>query len=114
MTAITFGNAIIAGSIFALTDWLALSGTGHLAIISVLFDLQLQQQHLLLKALIELAVVLAAIIAYRKDVADRRRKKSREEERQISGSQDVVYALHVNTSAAVYAPFSEQFFLSLE
>lgn len=69
VTAITFGNAIIAGSIFALTDWLALSGTGHLAIISVLFDLQLQQQHLLLKALIELAVVLAAIIAYRKDVA---------------------------------------------
>ena len=68
VTAITFGNAIFAGSIFALTDCLALSGTGHLAIISALFDFQLQQYHLLLKAMIELAIVLAVCFAFRKDV----------------------------------------------
>ena len=63
----TLGNAIIAGIVFAFTEFLALSGTGHLAIISDLFDLQLQQHHLLVKAFIELSIALSVVFVYRKD-----------------------------------------------
>lgn len=63
-------NAVVAGIIYALTELLALSGTGHLAVVNTLFDLHLTELHLLFKAFTELAVMIALILAYRKDIAD--------------------------------------------
>ena len=48
----------MAGVIYALTELFGLSGSGHLAVISKLFDLNLTQMHLLFKALTEFAVLL--------------------------------------------------------
>lgn len=64
----TIGNAIMAGIIYALTEVFALSGTGHLAVVNKLFDLNLTEGHLLFNALTELAVMLALILAYRRDL----------------------------------------------
>lgn len=66
----TITNAIVAGIIYALTELLALSGSGHLAVVNTLFDLHLTEMHLLFKAFTELAVMIALILAYRKDLAD--------------------------------------------
>ena len=63
-------NAVVAGIIYALTELLALSGSGHLAVVNTLFDLHLTELHLLFKAFTELAVMIALILAYRKDIAD--------------------------------------------
>ena len=65
----TFGNAITAGIIYALTELFALSGSGHLAVVNTLFDMHLTELHLLFKAFCELAVMLALLLAYRKDLA---------------------------------------------
>ena len=40
-------NAVVAGIIYALTELLALSGSGHLAVVNTLFDLHLTELHLL-------------------------------------------------------------------
>ncbi|MCR5136910.1 MAG: undecaprenyl-diphosphate phosphatase [Oscillospiraceae bacterium] len=61
-------NAITAGIIYALTELLGLSGSGHLAVVNTLFDLHMTELHLLFKAFTELAVLLALILAYRKDI----------------------------------------------
>ncbi len=65
----TAGNAIMAGIIYALTEVFALSGTGHLAVVSTLFDLNLTENHLLFKAFTELGALLALMLAYRRDIA---------------------------------------------
>ena len=65
----TVGDSITAGIIYALTEVFALSGTGHLAVINKLFDLHLTESHLLFKAFTEFAVMLALILAYRRDIA---------------------------------------------
>ena len=57
-------NAVVAGIIYALTELLALSGTGHLAVVNTLFDLHLTELHLLFKAFTELAVMIALILAF--------------------------------------------------
>ena len=62
-------NAIVAGIIYALTEMLDLSGSGQLAVVNTLFDLRLTEFHLLFKALTELAVMVALVLAYRKDIA---------------------------------------------
>ena len=62
-------NAIVAGIIYALTEMLALSGSGHLAVVNTLFDLHLTEVHLMFKAFTELAVMIALILAYRRDIA---------------------------------------------
>ena len=62
-------NAVVAGIIYALTEILALSGSGHLAVVNTLFDLHLTEVHLLFKAFTELAVMIALILAYRRDLA---------------------------------------------
>ena len=62
-------NAITAGIIYALTELLGLSGSGHLAVVNKLFDLHLTEQHLLFKAFTELAVMLALMLAYRRELA---------------------------------------------
>ena len=49
----SIANAITAGIIYALTEMLALSGSGHLAVVNKLFDLHLTQMHLMLKAICE-------------------------------------------------------------
>ena len=66
----TLTNAIVAGIIYALTELLGLSGSGHLAVVNTLFDLRLTEFHLLFKAFTELAVMIALILAYRKEIAD--------------------------------------------
>ncbi|MBQ9663197.1 MAG: undecaprenyl-diphosphate phosphatase [Oscillospiraceae bacterium] len=63
------GNAIVAGIIYALTEMLGLSGSGHLAVVNTLFDMHLTEIHLLFKAFTELAVMIAVILVYRKDIA---------------------------------------------
>ena len=63
-------NAVVAGIIYALTELLALSGSGHLAVVNTLFDLHLTELHLLFKAFTELAVMIALVLAYRRDIAD--------------------------------------------
>lgn len=65
----SIANAITAGIIYALTEMLALSGSGHLAVVNKLFDLHLTQMHLMLKAICEFAAMIAIILAYRKDLA---------------------------------------------
>ena len=65
----SIANAITAGIIYALTEMLALSGSGHLAMVNKLFDLRLTQMHLMLKAICEFAALIALILAYRKDLA---------------------------------------------
>lgn len=65
----TIGSAIMAGIIYALAEVFALSGSGHLAVVNTLFDLNLTQSHLLLKAFTELGVMLALVLAYRRDLA---------------------------------------------
>ena len=65
----TVGDSITAGIIYALTEVFALSGTGHLAVVNKLFDLHLTESHLLFKAFTEFAVMLALILAYRRDIA---------------------------------------------
>ncbi len=62
-------NAIVAGIIYALTEMLALSGSGHLAVVNTLFDLHLTEVHLMFKAFTELAVMIALVFAYRRDLA---------------------------------------------
>ncbi len=62
-------NAITAGIIYALTELLGLSGSGHLAVVNKLFDLHLTEQHLLFKAFTELAAMLALMLAYRRELA---------------------------------------------
>ena len=64
----TVGDAITAGIIYALTELLGLSGSGHLAVVSQLFDLRLTELHLLFKALLEFSVMLALLLVYRRDV----------------------------------------------
>lgn len=64
----SIGNAITAGIIYALTEMLALSGSGHLAVVNKLFDLHLTQMHLMFKAICEFAAMLALILAYRRDL----------------------------------------------
>ena len=64
------GNAITAGIIYALTEVLALSGSGHLAVLNAFFDLRLTSMNLLFKAAVELAVMIALIVARRKDIAE--------------------------------------------
>ena len=61
-------NAITAGIIYALTELLGLSGSGHLAVVNVLFDMHLTELHILFKAFTELAVMLALLLAYRKEL----------------------------------------------
>lgn len=65
----TVGNAVMAGIIYALTEVFGLSGSGHLAVVNTLFDLHLTESHLLLKAFAELAVMIALILVYRRDLA---------------------------------------------
>lgn len=65
----TVGNAIMAGIIYALTEVFALSGAGHLAVVNTLFDMHLTESHLLFKAFTELAVMIALVLAYRRDIA---------------------------------------------
>ena len=65
----SYGDAITAGVIYALTELLGLSGSGHLAVVNTLFDLNLTGTNLLFKAVTELAVMLALILACRKDLA---------------------------------------------
>ena len=65
----SFGDAITAGIIYALTEVFALSGSGHLAMVNKLFDLRLTGINLLFKAIVEFAVMIALILAYRKDIA---------------------------------------------
>ena len=65
----SIGNAITAGIIYALTEMLALSGSGHLAVVNTLFDLHLTQLHLMFKAICEFAAMIALILAYRRDLA---------------------------------------------
>ena len=65
----SFGDAITAGIIYALTEVSALSGSGHLAMVNKLFDLRLTGINLLFKAIVEFAVMIALILAYRKDIA---------------------------------------------
>ena len=65
----TVGNAIIAGIIYALTELLGLSGSGHLAVVSSLFDIRLTELHQLFKAMLEFSVMLALLVVYRRDVA---------------------------------------------
>ena len=65
---VSVGNAITAGIIYALTEMLALSGSGHLAVVNTLFDLHLTQLHLMLKAICEFAAMLSLILAYRRDL----------------------------------------------
>ena len=64
----SIGDAITAGIIYALTEVMGLSGSGHLAVVNTLFDLNLTESHLLFKAFTEFAVMLALIVAYRKDI----------------------------------------------
>ncbi len=64
------GNAITAGIIYALTEVLALSGSGHLSVLNAFFDLRLTSMNLLFKAAVELAVMIALIVARRKDIAE--------------------------------------------
>ena len=64
----SYGNSITAGIIYALTEIFGLSGSGHLAVVNTLFDLQLSELHLLFKAFLELAVMIALILAYRRDI----------------------------------------------
>lgn len=64
----TIANAVVAGIIYALTELLGLSGSGHLAVVNTLFDLELTTLHLLFKAFTELAVMIALVLAYRKDL----------------------------------------------
>ena len=64
------GNAVMAGVIYALTELLGLSGSGHLAVVNQLFDLDLTHSHLLFKALTELAVMIAVTFVYRHDIAN--------------------------------------------
>ena len=64
-----YGSAVMAGIIYALTEVFALSGSGHLAVINTLFDLHLTEEHLLLKAFTELAVMVALVLVYRRDFA---------------------------------------------
>ena len=66
----SIGDAITAGIIYALTEVMGLSGSGHLAVVNTLFDLNLTQAHLLFKAFTELAVMLALIVAFRRDIGD--------------------------------------------
>ncbi len=63
------GDSVAAGIVYALTELFGLSGSGHLAVMNKLFDLRLTQSHLLFKALLELAVMIALILAYRQDLA---------------------------------------------
>lgn len=63
------GDSMMAGVIYALTELLGLSGSGHLAVVNQLFDLDLTNAHLLFKALTELAVMLAVTLVYRRDIA---------------------------------------------
>ncbi|MCR5090319.1 MAG: undecaprenyl-diphosphate phosphatase [Oscillospiraceae bacterium] len=63
-------NAITAGIIYALTELLGLSGSGHLAIMNSLFDLRMTEMNLVYKAFTEFAVFLALILAWRKDIAE--------------------------------------------
>ncbi len=63
----TYGNAVTAGIIYALTELLGLSGSGHLAVMNSLFDLRLTGMNLIFKAFTEFAVMLALLIAYRKE-----------------------------------------------
>ncbi len=65
----TYGNAITAGIIYALTEIFGLSGSGHLALVSMLFDLHITDLNLLFKAFLELGIMIALILAYRKDLA---------------------------------------------
>ena len=65
----TVGNAITAGIIYALTELLGLSGSGHLAVVSKLFDLRITELHQLFRALLEFSVMLALLVAYRRDIA---------------------------------------------
>lgn len=64
----SIGDAITAGIIYALTEVMGLSGSGHLAVVNTLFDLNLTESHLLFKAFTEFAVMLALIVAFRKDI----------------------------------------------
>ena len=66
--SMSIGNAVTAGIIYALTEMLALSGSGHLAMVNTLFDLHLTQMHLMLKAICEFAAMIALILAYRRDL----------------------------------------------
>ena len=63
-------NSIVAGIIYALTEMLGLSGTGHLAVVNTLFDLHMTELHLLFKAFTELAAMIALVLAYRRDIAE--------------------------------------------
>ena len=44
---VSVSNSIVAGIIYALTEMLGLSGTGHLAVVNTLFDLHMTEIHLL-------------------------------------------------------------------
>ena len=61
-------NAIAAGIIYALTEMLGLSGSGHLAVVNTLFDLHLTEMHLMFKSFTELAIMIALILAYRREL----------------------------------------------
>ncbi|MCR5091020.1 MAG: undecaprenyl-diphosphate phosphatase [Oscillospiraceae bacterium] len=63
-------NAITAGIIYALTELLGLSGSGHLAVMNSLFDLRMTEMNLIFKAFTEFAVFLALILAWRKEIAE--------------------------------------------
>ncbi len=65
----SFGDAVTAGIIYALTEIFALSGSGHLAMVNKLFDLRLTGVNLLFKAIVEFAVMVALILAYRREIA---------------------------------------------
>ena len=65
----TVSNAVTAGLIYALTELLGLSGSGHLAVMNALFDLRLTGLNLIFKAFLELAIMLALILAWHKDLA---------------------------------------------
>ena len=66
----SIGDAITAGIIYALTEVMGLSGSGHLAVVNTLFDLNMTQSHLLFKALTEFSVMLALIAVFRRDIGD--------------------------------------------
>ncbi len=65
----SYGNAITAGIIYALTELFGLSGSGHLAVVNTLFDMHIVEENLMFKAVTELAVMIALILAYRRDLA---------------------------------------------
>ena len=113
------GNAITAGIIYALTEVLALSGSGHLSVLNAFFDLRLTSMNLLFKAAVELAVMIALIVARRKEIDPRHRWSDwlwtapDRKRRQISGGASAFHVGDGNAAAADHAAVSQSLFWTL-